>query len=110
MYIVTQSDTDPPRESPLGDREERPPGVGFVALSWINFGLLVAALLKFAPLILSYAHGADLSPDQIALGLGEQRTWALDLISDTPYLLAIWILVANFLQWQTGKMRVFPWR
>jgi len=72
----------------LGDREERPPGVGFVALSWINFGLLVAALLKFAPLILSYAHGADLSPDQIALGLGEQRAWALDLISDTPYLLA----------------------
>jgi hypothetical protein len=42
--------------------------------------------------------------------LGEQRAWALDLISDTPYLLAIWILVANVLQWQTGKMRVFPWR
>lgn len=107
---MTHPDTDPPRESRLEDREERPPGVGFVALSWVNFGLLLAALLKFAPLILSYAHGADLSPDQIALGLAEQRAWALDLISDTPYLLAVWILVANFLQWQTGKMRVFPWR
>ena len=107
---MTQPDTDPPRESQLEGREERSLGVGFAALSWMNFGLLVAALLKFAPLIFSYAQGMDLSPDQIAQGLADQRAWALDLISDTPYLLAVWILVANVLQWQTGKMRLFPWR
>lgn len=107
---MTQRDSEPVTPRGVENRNERPLGVGLVALSWINFGLLVAAVLKFAPLIYSYAQGAQLSPDQMALGLEEQRAWALDLISDTPYLIAVWILVANYLQWQTGKTRLFPWR
>ena len=79
-------------------------------LAWVNYGLLVAAALKFIPIGISLTHGVTLSTDQIASGLADERAWALDLISDTPYLIAVWILVANYLQWQTGKTRLFPWR
>ena len=91
-------------------QDENPVGIGFTALSWINFALLLAAVLKFIPLIYSYAQGVRLSPDQIAMGFAEERVWALDLISDTPYLLAVWLLVGKYLQWRTGKPRFMPWR
>ena len=79
-------------------------------LAWANFGLLVAAALKFIPIGISLTHGATLSADQIASGLADERAWALDLISDTPYLLLVWILVAYLLRRQTGDAMIRPWR
>ena len=79
-------------------------------LAWVNFGLLVAAVLKFIPIGISLTHGVTLSTDQIASGLADGRAWALDLISDTPYLLLIWILVAYLLRRQTGDAMIRPWR
>ena len=79
-------------------------------LAWANFGLLVAAALKFIPIGISLTHGMTLSGDQIASGLADERAWALDLISDTPYLLLIWILAALLLRRQTGDAMIRPWR
>lgn len=79
-------------------------------LAWVNFGLLVAAALKFIPIGISLAHGVTLSADQIASGLADERAWALDLISDTPYLLLVWILLALLLRRQTGDAMIKPWR
>ena len=79
-------------------------------LAWANFGLLAAAALKFVPIGISLTHGVILSADQIAAGLADERAWALDLISDTPYLLLVWVLVAMLLRWQTGDAMIRPWR
>jgi len=79
-------------------------------LAWANFGLLVAAALKFIPIGISLTHGVTLSADQIASGLADERAWALDLISDTPYLLLVWVLVALLLRRQTGSAMISPWR
>jgi hypothetical protein len=79
-------------------------------LAWVNFGLLVAAVLKFIPIGISLTHGVTLSTDQIASGLADERAWALDLISDTPYLLLVWILVAYLLRRQTSDAMIRPWR
>jgi len=78
-------------------------------LAWVNFGLLVAAVRKFIPIGISLTHGVTLSTDQIASGLADERAWALDLISDTPYLLLVWILVAYLLRRQTGDAMIRPW-
>ena len=61
-------------------------------LAWANFALLVAAVLKFIPIFISLAHGLTLTAEQIDAGLAADRAWALDLISDTPYLLMVWVL------------------
>ena len=79
-------------------------------LAWANFGLLVAAALKFIPIGISLTHGVTLSADQIASGLADERAWALDLISDTPYLLLVWVLVALLLRRRTGIAMTRPWR
>ena len=79
-------------------------------LAWANFVLLVAAALKFIPIGISLSHGMTLSADQIASGLADERAWALDLISDTPYLLLVWVLVALLLRRQTGDAMIKPWR
>ena len=79
-------------------------------LAWVNFGLLVVAALKFVPIGISLTHGVMLGPDQIASGLADKRAWALDLISDTPYLLLVWVLVALLLRRQTGDGMIRPWR
>ena len=79
-------------------------------LAWANFGLLVAAALKFIPIAISLTQGMTLSADQIARGQADERAWALDLISDTPYLLLVWILVALLLRRQTGDAMIRPWR
>ena len=79
-------------------------------LAWANFGLLAAAALKFIPIGISLTHGVTLSADQIASGLADERAWALDLISDTPYLFLVWILVALLLRRQTGDAMIRPWR
>ena len=79
-------------------------------LAWANFGLLIAAALKFIPIGISLTHGVTLSADQIASGLADERAWALDLISDTPYLLLVWVLVAVLLRRQTGSAMIRPWR
>ena len=79
-------------------------------LAWANFGLLAAAALKFIPIGISLTHGGTLGADQIASGLADERAWALDLISDTPYLLLVWILVALLVRRQTGSAMIRPWR
>jgi hypothetical protein len=79
-------------------------------LAWVNFGLLIAAALKFIPICLSLTHGVTLSADQIAGGRADERAWALDLISDTPYLLLVWVLAALLLRRQTGDAMIRPWR
>lgn len=79
-------------------------------LAWANFGLLAAAALKFIPIGISLTHGVILSADQIASGLDDERAWALDLISDTPYLLLVWLLLALLLRRQTGDAMIRPWR
>ena len=79
-------------------------------LAWVNFGLLVAAALIFIPIVISITHGVTLNADQIASGLAGERAWALDLISDTPYLLLVWMLVALLLRRQTGDAMIRPWR
>ncbi|MAI94860.1 MAG: hypothetical protein CME45_07600 [Halieaceae bacterium] len=107
---MTQQKNEPKPQRQRGDRDEGHIGVGLAALSWINFALLLAAVLKFIPLIYSYVQGVRLPPDQIAMGFAEERAWALDLISDTPYLLAVWFLAGKYLQWRTGKSRFVPWR
>jgi hypothetical protein len=79
-------------------------------LAWVNYGLLVAATLKFVPIGISLTRGVKLSADQIASGLADERAWAVDLISDTPYLLLVWVLVALLLRRQTGDAMIRPWR
>ena len=79
-------------------------------LAWANFGLLVAAVLKFIPVGISLTHGVTLRADQVASGLADERAWALDLISDTPYLMLVWMLVALLLRRQTGDAMIRPWR
>ena len=79
-------------------------------LAWANFGLLAAAALKFIPIGISLTHGVILSADQIASGLDDERASALDLISDTPYLLLVWLLLALLLRRQTGDAMIRPWR
>ena len=64
-------------------------------IAWTNFILLIMAVMKFIPLMMSLSYGFDLAPDQIAKGLGHERAWALELISDTPYLLTGWGLVGG---------------
>lgn len=79
-------------------------------LAWVNSGLLAAAAFKFVPIAISLTHGVTLTADQIASGLADERAWALDLISDTPYLLLVWMLVALLLRRQTGDAMIRPWR
>jgi hypothetical protein len=79
-------------------------------IAWANFVLLMLAMMKFIPLLISLSYGIDLAPEHIARGLGHERAWALDLISDTPYLLTVWLLVAGLLRWQAGQARWVPWQ
>ena len=82
----------------------------WAVLAWINFTLAVAGVLKFSPILVSLTHGLALTPEQRAAGLAEERAWALDLISDTPYLLLVWALIALWLRRQTGSAWLIPWR
>ena len=82
----------------------------WAVLAWVNCALAVAAVLKFFPILVSMTHGLALTPEQHAAGLAEDRAWALDLISDTPYLLMVWALIALWLRRQTGKAWLLPWR
>ena len=79
-------------------------------LAWANFCLATAAVLKFIPIAISLTHGMQLTSAQLAQDLDEERAWALDLISDTPYLVVVWLAVALWLRWQTGHMLLLPWR
>ena len=74
-----------------------------IAVAWANFGLIVAAVLKFVPILLSFSHGVELTAEQVESGLATDRAWAMDLISDTPYLVAVWLLVGL---WLVGKRAV----
>ena len=83
---------------------------GYRLLAWANFALLVAAVLKFIPIFISLARGLTLTAEQIDAGLATDRAWALDLISDTPYLLMVWGATAAWLQYRTGHRLLLPWR
>jgi len=79
-------------------------------LAWANFILLIMAVMKFIPLAISISYGVDLAPEHVARGLVHERAWALDLISDTPYLLTVWLMVGGLLRWQGGQARLVPWQ
>ena len=81
----------------------------YAILAWGNFALLAAAALKFIPIVISLTHGIHLSAEQVAIGLADERAWAMDLISDTPYLLLVWLSVAWVLRRQTGSAILKPW-
>ena len=81
----------------------------YALLAWANFALLAAAAPKFIPIIISLSHGTHLCSEQIAAGLADERAWAQDLISDTPYLLLVWLSVAVVLRRQTGRAMLKPW-
>ena len=92
-------------------REEQPAiSKWHIAVAWANFGLIVAAVLKFVPILLSLSHGIDLTAQQVERGLAADRAWAMDLISDTPYLVAVWLLVGLWLRRQTGSAMRRPWQ
>ena len=44
------------------------------------------------------------------MGLGHERAWAVDLVSDTPYLLAVWLTMGGLLRWQVGRAHLVPWQ
>ena len=79
-------------------------------LAWVNFALLMAAGLKFLPLFYSLSHGLDLHylPSDDARHL--ERAWALDLVSDTGFLLLVWFLIGHFNRFLVGDWRLIPWR
>ena len=79
-------------------------------IAWANFVLLMLAMMKFIPLMISLSYGIELAPEHIARGLGHERAWAVDLISDTPYLITVWLLVAGLLRWQVGQAYLLPWQ
>ena len=81
-----------------------------IAVAWANCGLIVAAVLKFLPILLSLSHGIDLTAQQVESGLATDRAWAMDLISDTPYLVAVWLLAGLWLKRQTGSAMRRPWQ
>ena len=56
------------------------------------------------------ALSLTLTAEQIDAGLATDRAWALDLISDTPYLLMVWGATAAWLQYRTGHRWLLPWR
>ena len=92
-------------------RRERPVvSKWHAAVAWANFGLVVAAVLKFVPILLSFSHGIDLTAEQVESDLATDRAWAMDLISDTPYLIVVWFLVGLWLRRQTGSAMRRPWQ
>mgnify|MGYP001291504252 CR=1 FL=1 len=79
-------------------------------IAWCNFGLLIAGALKFVPLLVSYSHGVNLTLPQLEQGLLENRLWAIDLVSDTHYLLIVWATGAWFIHLLSGDARLLPWK
>ena len=79
-------------------------------LSWLNFALLLAALLKFVPLLYSFSYGVDLSHLPTEDPRHIERAWALDLISDTGFLLLVWFLIGHLNLLLVGDRRWRPWR
>ena len=78
-------------------------------LAWLNFALLLAAVLKFIPLVYSLLQGVDLGSLPEGDPLRVQRAWALDLVSDTRYLALVWFLAATLNQRLVGRYRWLPW-
>ncbi len=77
---------------------------------WGNFALFVSVFAKLLPLAVSYSHGIKFTPEEIEAGLLEKRLWALDLVSDTFYVMVVWFLVCCFIHKNSGEVRIFPWR
>ena len=82
----------------------------FELVVWGNFALLVSIFVKFLPLAVSYFYGIEFTPEELEAGLLEKRLWALDLVSDTFYVMAVWFLVCCFIHKSSGEVRIFPWR
>ena len=103
--------SDAKKRSSLGQRKTRSTMTHsrYALLAWANFALLAAAALKFIPIAISLTHGIQLSSAQVEAGLADERAWAMDLISDTPYLLLVWLSVAWVLRRQTGSAILKPW-
>jgi len=78
-------------------------------VAWLGFLLLVLAILKFLPLAYSLTNGWDLGHLPVDDPLRLQRTWALDLISDTGYLLLVWFILGTINYRLVGRYRWLPW-
>ncbi|MCH1491422.1 MAG: hypothetical protein L7T24_02625 [Luminiphilus sp.] len=78
-------------------------------LAWLNFALLLAAVLKFIPLVYSLLQGVDLGSLPEGDPQRVQRAWALDLVSDTGYLGLVWFVVATLNERLVGRYRWLPW-
>lgn len=79
-------------------------------MAWSNLLLLSAAVLKFVPLIYSFRPGLDLGTLPADDPLRMQRIWAIDLVSDTGYLLLIWFILGMLNYRLVGRYRWLPWR
>ena len=79
-------------------------------LAWSNFVLLMAAGFKFLPLLYSLHHGLDLQYLPSTDPRHMERAWALDLVSDTGFLLLVWFLISQINLVLVGDRRLRPWR
>ena len=78
-------------------------------VAWFAFLLLVLAILKFLPLVYSLTNGWDLGHLPADDPLRLQRAWALDLISDTGYLMLVWFILGTINYRLVGRYRWLPW-
>ena len=87
-------------------------------VAWFNFSLAIAGLIKFLPLIYLLSLSAlGLPPDlffEVAdAGDSDHYSdygWSIDLISDTPLIMLVWVLVLWALRKTCGHTMIFPWR
>ncbi len=85
--------------------------IGFL-VAWLNFALLVACALKFIPIVLWGLEDLGLI-DIGKLGFptpAEQKSWAMDLISDTHLILFVWLCLGILNRWISGHAYWLPWR
>ena len=75
-----------------------------LSVAWANFLLGLAGVLKFIPLTLVALQSALAANSSIAW------RWSLDLVSDTHWILLVWVLVLLALQLVSGQRVVLPWR
>ena len=78
-------------------------------VGWFGVLLLVLAMQKCLPLAYSLINGWDLGRVPADDPLRLQRAWALDLISDTGYLMLVWFILGTINYRLVGRYRWLPW-
>ncbi len=87
-------------------------------IAWFNFSLAIAGLIKFLPLIYLLSLSAlgmppDLGYEVAGAANSDHQShyaWSLDLISDTPLIMLVWMLVLWTLRKLCGRTMILPWR